>query len=326
MKVACVTGVETSGIVEVPMPEREEGFALIQIQSAPMCTEVQGFQKGQINNCLGHEAAGVVVEAAEGGRHKVGDRVVVMPQNGCGKCSLCLSGEHIRCQSPHSLNRATFAEYCVQQDWLLFPVPDDISIDHAAMACCGLGPTFGAMEAMSTAVGHTVLISGLGAVGLGGVVNAIGRGARVVGIEGHPYRAALALAIGATAVLDPQDPDLLAQVRSLTAGIGADHSIETSSQESAPGFLLQATRIGGQMTSVGWGGPVNMRDVVARGVTVRGQWHWNHLRHGEAMLATIRRTAVLIDQLITHRFPLSDVQTAWELQATRECGKVILQP
>jgi L-iditol 2-dehydrogenase len=161
--------------------------------------------------------------------------------------------------------------------------------------------------------------------GLGAVVCATVRGARVIGIESNPYRARLAQDLGAESVVDPTDPDALNQIRSLTRG-GADKSVEASSHPDAPGFLLQATRIGGQMTSIGWGGPVNMRDVVARGVGVFGQWHWNHLQDAAAMFDTIRRASPLLERLISHRFPMSQVQDAWELQLTGQCGKVVLTP
>jgi threonine dehydrogenase-like Zn-dependent dehydrogenase len=172
----------------------------------------------------------------------------------------------------------------------------------------------------------TVLISGLGPVGLGGVVNAVTRGARAIGLESNPYRANLARAIGADEVIDPNNPDAIERIMELTNGLGADKSIEASSQEPAPSFLLSATRRGGQMSSVGWGGPVRMADVVARGVTVRGNWHWNHLQDMDRMFDTIRRASPLLDKMITHRFPMSRVQDAWETQIHGQCGKVTLDP
>jgi len=84
---------------------------------------------------------------------------------------------------------ATMAQYLVKPDWLLIPIPDDVSYDHAGMACCGLGPTFGAFNSMKVDRFDTVLITGLGPVGLGGIVNARYRGARVIGVESNPWRA-----------------------------------------------------------------------------------------------------------------------------------------
>jgi threonine dehydrogenase-like Zn-dependent dehydrogenase len=87
-----------------------------------------------------------------------------------------LVGEYIHCQ--HNLNveevtgntagTATYAHYVVKQDWLLIPIPDDISYEHASMACCGLGPTFNAGQLMQVDTFDTVLITGMGPVGLEG--------------------------------------------------------------------------------------------------------------------------------------------------------------
>lgn len=334
MKVVSITGKRECALVERPDPVIKDNYVLIKNLAAPMCTEVSDYRAGLVSDSLGHEAAGEVVEVAQAGRVQVGDRVVVMPQNGCGRCDLCLSGEHIRCRTPRdplaatgsATGRATYAQFCIQQDWLLYAVPDDISIEHASMACCGLGPTFNAMQMMNVNALDTVLISGLGAVGLGSIVNARGRGARVIGLETQPWRAELAKRLGAEAVVDPMADDAVAQVLELTNGLGADKSIEASSAQTAPGLLAQATRINGEITSTGWGGPIQARDIVARGLTVRGAWHWNHLRDGAAMRETLRKAGPLLDVLITHRFPMSQVQEAWELQMAGQCGKVILDP
>jgi threonine dehydrogenase-like Zn-dependent dehydrogenase len=66
--------------------------------------------------------------------------------------------------------------------------------------------------------------------------------------------------------------------------------------------------------------------MVAKGLTVHGAWHWNHLRDMDVLLATSRGSRDLLEKQITHRFPLSRVKDAWELQLTGECGKIILQP
>ncbi len=334
MKAVSINSVRDAQIIELPMPICRGNYALIQILAAPMCTEVSEWINGMPTTVLGHEAAGEIVEAPAFSRFRKGDRVVVMPQNGCGSCDLCLAGEHIRCQSQRDplketgslTGRATFAQYCIQQDWLLFPVPQDIPVIHASMACCGLGPTFNAVRQMNVMPGDWLLISGLGAVGLGGVINGVLNGARVIGLETNPWRANLAMKLGAEAVIDPKSPTALEEVLSLTDGRGADKAIEASSASMAPAFLLETTRINGQITTVGWGGPVNAGDVLRRGITLRGAWHWNHLRDGGAMRSTLRRAADLLDTFITHTFALTDVEEAWALQESAQCGKVVLLP
>ena len=127
-------------------------------------------------NALDTKAAGEVVEVAQPGRVKVGDRVVVQPQNSCGTCPMCAIGEHIHCQSARNIREiigtdpasATYAQYMHKMEDLLSPIPEGVSYTHAGMACCGLGPTFGAMEQMQVNSLDTVMVTGLGPVGLGG--------------------------------------------------------------------------------------------------------------------------------------------------------------
>ena len=334
MKVAAITGTRSCALVERPEPRIKANFVKIKIMAAPMCTEWHAYRDGHATETIGHEAAGEVVEVAQPGRVKAGDRVVVMPQNPCGTCSLCLSGEYIHCAhgiDPHKIcdsppGRATCAQFCIQQDWMLMPIPAGMSYDHASMACCGLGPTFNACEMMQVDRFDTVLVAGLGPVGLGAVVNARYRGARVLAFESNPYRVALAAKMGVAAVIDPADKDAVQKINDLTDGHGADKSIETSSAQDAPAMLVKATRRKGQIASVGWGGPVMMNQIVGRGQTVHGAWHWRHQEHAGRMLATIAGSADLLDMHITHTFPMSRVGDAFELQLTGQCGKIILRP
>ena len=94
MKVVAITGKLQAACVEKPMPKIRQDFVLVKIEIAPMCTEYKAYKEGWISDTLGHEAAGVVVEVAQPGKVKVGDRVVVMPQYPCGKCSLCMRGDY----------------------------------------------------------------------------------------------------------------------------------------------------------------------------------------------------------------------------------------
>ncbi|MDA1044750.1 MAG: zinc-binding dehydrogenase [Verrucomicrobia bacterium] len=335
MKRVQVTGAKTCVGEGVPEPRVAENYAKIKIHASPLCTEYVQFVKGNVGPLFGHEAAGEVVEVGPLARHvKVGDRVVVMPDSACGACSLCTVGDHIFCQNKKDANvicgselaTNTYAQYCVQQDWLLLPIPDDISYDHGSMACCGVGPAFNAMQSMNVVKTDTVLVSGLGPVGLGAVVMAAYRGARILGLETNPYRIALAKDIGVETIVDPASEDALDQIRALTHGVGADKSVECSSARTAPAFLVEATRPRGQIASIGWGGPMDASELVRRGLTYHGCWHWNHQRDGEAMMRTIRGAKDLINKQITHTFPLSQLQEAFETRASGNCGKIVLHP
>jgi L-iditol 2-dehydrogenase len=336
MKIVAITGRRQCQIVERPDPKPAEDMVVVKIIAAPMCTEYKAYRDGYITDNLGHEAAGEVMEVAQPGRVAVGDRVVVQPQYPCGKCSLCLAGEFIHCQhgidplhlTGSQAGTATYAQYVLKPDWLLSPIPDDVSYVHASMACCGLGPTFGAMETMNVGPFDTVLITGLGPVGLGGVINACYRGARVIGVESHPYRAALALDLGAEIVLDPRDETACHRIMDLTGGVGVDKAIDCSGAPDAQRLCIQVAKRKGQVAFVGEGKELTITvsdDLIRKGLTVRGSWHYN-LSWYPKIVKVIRESGDQLSKLITHQFPMSRVQEAWELQMTGNCGKVILDP
>jgi len=336
MKVVKITGPHEAELTDVPDPKAKGEFAVVKILSAPMCTEYKAFRDGQISQSIGHEAAGEVVEVAQPGPVKVGDRVVVMPQIPCGKCPLCLEGEYIHCQNCPDLAEATgyaygsgtYARYILKQDWLLVPVPDKMTIDHAAMACCGLGPTFGAMQIMGVDAFDTVVITGMGPVGLGGVINAARRGGRVIAVSGTPYRADLAKQLGADVVINPDDKNALGQILDLTDGKGADKAVECSGVPARMRLLIDAVRRKGHIAFVGEAGDLNIKvsdDMIRKGLTLHGAWHYN-LADTPRIMRIIAESPHKLDNLITHTFGMSRVADAFELQLTRQCGKVVLHP
>ena len=336
MKVVRIAGERRTELIDLPDPKAKDNWIVVKILVAPMCTEYKMFKAGNVAQSIGHEAAGEVVEVAQPCKVKVGDRVVVMPLTPCGKCQLCGKGEYIHCQNARNVAEATgyehgsgtYAQYIVKPDWVLVPIPDGMSYEHASMACCGLGPTFGAMQAMQVDALDNVLVTGLGPVGLGAVVNGMSRGARVIGVESHPYRADLAEALGAETVVDPAAADALDQIRALTNGLGTDKGVDCSGVPAAQRLQVDAARRKGHVSFVGEGGDVSINvsnDMIRKGLTLHGVWHWN-LGDAPRMMQVIRKSADLLDKQITHTFPMSRVQDAFELQLTGECGKVLLRP
>ena len=336
MKRAVITGDRTAGLVDAPDPQPKEDWALVKVHVAPMCTEYKAFVGDRKAEYLGHEAAGEVVAVARPCKVEVGDRVVVQPQYPCGKCRLCIAGDYIHCQHAYNFaeftggreGHATYAQYVLKPSWLLSPIPDGVPYEKAGLAICGLGPSFGALDAMGVSAFDTVLITGLGPVGLGGVVNARFRGARVIAVDSVPYRAERAKQMGAEHVLDPSDEKLVEKIKELTGGRGVDCALDCSGTVPAERTCLDATRRKGKVAYVGECGaelPIRVsRDLIRTGITIIGSWHYN-LSLFPRIMQVIQESPV-VDLLISHVLPMSRVQEAFELCATHETAKVILKP
>jgi L-iditol 2-dehydrogenase len=334
MKRAAIIGIKQTSLLDTAIPEPKEDWALVKVHAVPLCTEYKGWLSG--NEYSGHEAAGEVVQVAQPGKVKVGDRVVVMPGAPCGKCSLCISGEYIHCE--HMFNPAEFSglshgsdthvQYLIKQDWLLVPIPDRLSYERASLACCGLGPTFGAMENMNVCAMDTVLITGGGPVGLGGVINAKFRGSRTILVERNRYRQQKGKELGADLVLDPDDPKIRSNIMEYTGSIGVEMSLEACGTLEAQRLCIDVTRRKGKISLIGeCGEDLAIKaspDFIRKGIVLMGQWHYN--LNGIFKIMKVITESPVIENLITHVYPMSRIQDALEISASHNCAKIILKP
>jgi L-iditol 2-dehydrogenase len=335
MKIAQMGGGQAAGVIQTDNPTIADNYVKVKVLSSPLCTEFK-HQHRDRRGGFGHEAGGQVVEVGPNVRQvSVGDFAVVMPQNSCGVCDLCKSGEHIYCRSLRNAleacnsktGRETCAQYVIQQDWLLMKYPESMPHDHAAMACCGFGPAFNAMESMDVNAGDTVMVMGLGPVGLGAVVVALYRGATVIGVDMNEYRRNLAMEIGAAHTFDPTDEDVEDKVKAVTpGGLGVEKSVQCVPIEGVGKFMVRTTRHRGRLAFIGQGGTLDIAPLVGKGLRLYGCWHWNHVLQTERMLATIAGSADRIEKMITHRFPIDRIAEAIALQESGECGKVVIHP
>lgn len=336
MKKAIITGPRQVELVEVPDPQPKDDWVVVKVHAAPLCVEYKGYCEGWECGQMGHEAAGEVVAIARPGCVEVGDRVVVMPMFSCGTCPLCQVGDYIYCQSGPNFSdvhgceegSATIAQYLLKPSWMLPRIPDGVPYERAALACCGLGPSFGAMQAMNVNAFDTILITGLGPVGLGAIVNASFRQARIIAVESIPWRVQRAHDMGVEHVLDPRDDATLPRIMELTGGLGVDCALDCSGNTAAERLCIDAARRRGQVTFIGeCFNPLTIwtsNDLIRKGLTLRGSWHYNLADYPKIM--QIIQRSPLIDLLISHVMPMSQIQEALELSATHETAKVILRP
>jgi L-iditol 2-dehydrogenase len=341
MRTVRIDGPRQCSLIDKPLPAIDRDYVLVKVHVAPMCNEYWAYKdllflERNRPDSLGHELAGEVVDAPPGASVKPGDRVVALCGFPCGLCEPCQRGYYAHCVKTDDPLEVTggesgecgFAQYAVKPDWMLVPIPDDISYEHASMACCGLGPTFGAMQRMHVDAFSTVLITGLGAVGLGGVINAKFRGATVIGVVRTPYRAELAAKLGCDHVLDPRDGDVLQRIMEITGGKGVDAAVECSGQHEYQRLAIDAVKRLGSVAFLAEPGEITIQvdaDLVQRGVTVLGSLDINR-QDADRLMRMIRMVPQQIEDFITHRYPLSRIGEAFEQQVAHECGKIILYP
>ncbi len=260
-----------------------------------------------------------------------------MPLAGCGTCSLCVGGDYIHCEQAADYARlhgslegsATMGQYILKPSWLLPKIPEGVSYEHASLACCALGPSFGAFDLMGVDAFDTVLITGAGPVGLGAIVNAVYRGARPIVVEGHPWRVERAKQLGAEAVIDPKSENVVSQIRDLTQGRGVDKALDCSGVPQAQRVCIDALRRKGSLAFVGecYDDELRLRispDMIRKGLKLIGSWHYNLALFPQIM--QVIQKSPLLDKLISHEIPMSEIQQAMEVSASHNCAKILLKP
>jgi len=201
-------------IVEVPDPQPKQDQALIRIEASAICgSERQAFADGSdalpdgaLNG--GHEACGIVIEPGSSSFSR-GDRVGLSAVEGCGTCDRCLAGQEVHCRRGwnYTARSGWHAELATLPASSLFELPVGMSPANGAMLT---GDTIGvaarAYRRDPSGPGDEVVVLGLGPVGLGHVLVRAFTGASVTAIEPSEYRRKLALELGATAAVRPEQP------------------------------------------------------------------------------------------------------------------------
>lgn len=282
---------------------------------------------------LGHEYAGLV--EAVGGEVtavSVGDHVTVDPNMYCGQCPNCRAGKKQLCERMVAVGvnfDGGFAEYSVVPEGQCFRLAPDLPYEVGAMAepiaCCLHG-----IDLAQIRPGQRVLVIGGGAIGL--IMAQLARlsgAASVIVSEPIEMRRQIALQVGADGVIDPMREDVRGRFQELTGRDGAEVVIECvgrpvavkqAVEAAAPGAMLMLFSV----PSVGATYELPLFDIFKKELTIRGSMV-NPDTHARAV-ALLNAGRLQIEPLITHRFPLGDVEDAIKMQMSAESIKVLVKP
>jgi D-arabinose 1-dehydrogenase-like Zn-dependent alcohol dehydrogenase len=246
-------------VERLPVPRRREGEALLRVLAAGVChTELQ-LLDGTLNPGVwpltpGHEIVGEVVD---GPTDLMRQKALVYYSRPCGECEWCARGQEQVCPNagpqPGLSTDGGFAEYvCVPVDSLV-PLAAGMDAVAAAPLGCAAATAYHALHAVACVEpGETIVVFGVGGVGLPLIELGVLRGARVVAVGRSPSKLALARELGAETV-DASAGDPVLSVRRLTGGQGAHAVFElVASDESMPAALAMLRRRG-RLVFVGYG-------------------------------------------------------------------------
>jgi threonine dehydrogenase-like Zn-dependent dehydrogenase len=217
------------------------------------------------------------------------------------------------------------AEYVVCDEKDLVELPDSLTYTDGAQVACGFGTVYEAIQKIGVGGNDSVLVVGLGPVGLAALMLCRKLGAqKLYGIESNPHRIELAHKLNlADKVLLPADTNV-GEIRELTGGHGVERAFDTSGSDPGRQTAIRATRQWGKIAFVGEGGTVNFNpspDIIHDQKTICGSWVTS-IWLMENLVEELVRWNIHPEVLVTHRFPLEKADEAYRLMAGGNCGKV----
>jgi len=308
----------------VPVNTRDE--VLVQVTMNGLCgSDIHFYTHGALGPFKvtspyipGHEACGVVVEAAmTGAGPQVGQRVAIEPGIPCRRCEFCKSGRYNLCPDVVFMSappvNGTFAKYVAVAADFAHPVPDAVDEESAAF----VEPVSVGIQACKRAgvtAGHTVAVLGAGPIGLVTLLVARAYGAtQTYAIDILENRVGLAESLGAT-IINAHKTDPVTAIAELTGGRGVDVVFDTSGSATACQSTPHLARRGGVITIVGWPDPGTLpfpiEMVLEKELDIRGVNRYaNTYPTAIGLLASGRLD---VHPLVSHRFPFDRVVEAFD--------------
>ncbi|MDR5694560.1 MAG: alcohol dehydrogenase catalytic domain-containing protein [Armatimonadota bacterium] len=251
-------------LAEVPVPEPGPGEVLVKVIACGVCRSDLKIVEGHmpfsptlpLPHVPGHEICGEVAACGAGTTLPLGQRVVVHNYWSCGRCRFCLMGEETLCDHLRGWVGFTspggFQEYLVVPEAHALPLPPAIDPEGAGVLSCAVGTSYHALVSQARVQpGETVVILGVGGVGLHAVQVARVTGAKVIAVDVEEARLAAARDLGAMEALRAGGEAEKA-VQEITSGIGADIVVDCvgTAQTFAPAIAM--VRKGGRIVVVGY--------------------------------------------------------------------------
>lgn len=266
---------------DLDMPEPRAGEVRVHVKYCGLCqsdlTVIDGDFPLTQPAVPGHEASGIVDVVGAGVTHlQPGDHVVLTPVPPCGTCYYCQRNDHSLCVNSMAilsnrlldgstqLTRAgndilrgcgvgALAETIVVPATGAVKIPEDMPLDLACILGCAVQTGVGAvLNTANVEAGATVLVTGLGGIGMSVVQGArIAGASMIIAADINPERLALAKKFGATHCINPQTEDLPGLCMALTQWIGMDYVFECAGKAELIEQGIQCSRPGGMTVTVG---------------------------------------------------------------------------
>ncbi len=325
-------------LVDTPEPSVAPGQVKIKVHAGGICgTDIHILRDEFACDypvVMGHEYSGVVTEvAADVTALRPGDRVVSMTRTvTCGQCRYCQEGLVMLCPTSKSIGygvNGAFAEYIAVPAKFVFKVPDNISLDEAALCEPLACAVHAVLDRGQVKAGDRVMVSGPGIIGVlvAQVALVAGATVTVAGTGADEERLGYARGLGCdTIIVDRGDP--FAPCVEFTSRKDFDIVIECAGVASSVNFCLQAVRKGGLYVQTGlFAKPVeaDFNLAVVKEITIVFEYG-HQWKSWDRALAFLRNGQVDLKPLVGGKFDLKDWRQAFDTAMAKKHFKVLLTP
>ena len=334
---------------------------LVKIKAAGLChsdlSVIDGNRPRPLPMALGHEAAGIVTDLGEGVQKlAVGDHVVFAFLPSCGNCNYCHSGKAALCEPGaeangkgtligghqrihsegeyyhHHLGISGFAEFAVVSSHSLIKIDKSIPFEIASLFGCAVMTGVGAVvNTAQLKFGDSLLVVGLGGVGLSAILGAASAGAsKIIAADINPKKRAIAKQFGAHNIIDSSEKGALEVLKDLTNG-GVDVALEFAGAIPALNFAFHATKKGGTTVTAALPHPnakleLSPVTLVGQEKSLKGSYLGSCVpsRDIPAYIELYKSGRLPVEKLISHRIKLEEINNGFERLAKGDALRQVI--
>ena len=326
----------------VIVPDPGPGEVVVDVQACGVCHTDLHYREGGIGDdfpyLLGHEAAGVVSALGEGVTHVAeGDFVILNWRAVCGDCRACRRGRPWYCFDTHNASQpmtladgtelsnalgiGAFQAKTLVHEGQCTKVDPEAPATAAGLLGCGVMAGFGAaVNTGNVQRGDSVAVIGCGGVGAAAVAGAVVAGATtVIAVDLDPRKLDTARGFGATHVVDAGSHDVVATIRELTGGFGADVVVDAVGRPETYRQAFYARDLAGTVVLVGVPTPemtleLPLLDVFGRGGALKSSWYGDCLpeRDFPMLIDLYRQGRFDLAGFVSETIGIGDVESAFD--------------
>lgn len=348
-------------IETLKLDEPKPHEVLLKIHAAGLChsdlSVINGSRPRPLPMALGHEATGEITQVgSDVTDFEVGDHVVCTFIPSCGKCIPCREGRPALCENGaasneagemleggyrlsnkdgtvhHHLGVSGFAEYAVVSENSLVKINPEIPYERAAVFGCAVITGIGAvMNTAQIRPGSNVAVVGLGGIGLNAILGAKLAGANeIIALDINENKFELAKTLGATAVFNSGDEDIVDQIKDYVSG-GVEYAFETAGVVPAMNVAYAITKRGGTTVTTGLPDPkakfaFPQVTLAAEERTIKGSYVGSCVpsRDIPRFISLYQQQRLNVGPLISKTIKLDEINEGFDQLASGDVGRLIV--